>query len=701
MTAIRRLGRPLSLMLAIVLGAAAAEPRPLPPLAVIPNDTLILKNGDPLTGKVIEEKVDGTVLFQEINRSRPMPFTREQYQRYDPSQTAAQAVDNRGKAMLERKDASGLRQAIAWGRANAAAPAALALALKANQLFPADTEIGSMVMAMLAEQDRAAEIESIAATLLAANPMYEPAFEALATALKKQQRTADLVALTDRFLAVRPTSPPANRLKAELAESNDRRAALQAYEKGWTLHKDLDAALGYARLALRLGLYPGALKATTAMIEGGKHVEAARVIAGSAQLGLGQIEAARVLLAQGVQEIDKLDPETAGWARYNLGLALYRADDLAGARQQWTGQDLPAPKLALAILDHAPADEAAFVTQPAVSAIVREHNACIALENQQADKALAGLDTKANARHQFLAMVAQVLKTSGSEASVRALAHIDTPESLRWQAYGLLLARKYREAEGLLAKLPANDGWAAVYRVYAAAGLQDATRARDLFRQVAGTIDPPADYVAVLAAEYAADNDEVLKEEFDWADAEALASGWQAQALETNIRVHAAGGALLFDGTQTPSAQPVTRAWRMVPADRLRQAEAVFDIAGIASAQVGIELTDEARKVGVAYAILADNKLGFRQLSGGVWGAWQTLPLAIEGTKPTLRIDITAGRAFAVPSDKPSQRYALGDGGLPTKGFLALGLFGVADPGVTWKLGVDRLDVQLKPITKR
>jgi hypothetical protein len=38
---------------------------------------------------------------------------------------------------------------------------------------------------------------------------------------------------------------------------------------------------------------------------------------------------------------------------------------------------------------------------------------------------------------------------------------------------------------------------------------------------------------------------------------------------------------------------------------------------------------------------------------------------------------------------------------LPTTGFIAVGLFGVADPGVSWKLAVDRLDVQLKPAGKR
>lgn len=701
MTAIRRLSRPLGLVLALALGLGVAAAEPLPPLTVVPNDTLILKSGEAVVGKVVEERPDGTVIFLEINRSRPLPFAREQYQRLERSQTPAQAVENRGKALLERKDALGLRQAVVWGRANGAAPAALALALQAHQLFPADTELGGLVIALLGEQERAAEIEPIAAALLKASPMYEPAYEALANALKAQGRTDELVALTDRFLAVRPTSPLANRLKAELSAQRDPRAALLAYEKGWTLHKDLDAAAGYARLALRQGLHPGALKAATALMEGGKHVELGRVIAGSAHLGLGRIEAARGLLAQAVQAVDALDAEAAGWARYNLGLALYRAGDREGARQQWTALGIPAAKLAVAILDHQPADDSAFAGQPAVAAIVREHNACIALENQQADRALVGLDTKANARHQFLAMVAQVLKTSGSEASLRALSHTDTLESLRWQVYGLLLARKYREAEELIGRLPANDGWGAVYRVYAAAGQQDPARARELFGRLSTAVDPPADYVAVLAAEYAAGDDEVLKEEFDWADPEALASGWQAQARETNIRVHAVGGSLVFEGTQTASPQPETRAWRMVPADRLRQVEAVFDIAGIATAQAGIELTDDQRKVGVACAILADNKLGFRQLRAGAWGPWQPLPLAIEGTKPVLRIDITAGRAFVVPVAKPSQRYALGDGGLPTSGVLALGLFGVADPGVAWKLGVDSLDVQLKPTAKR
>jgi hypothetical protein len=694
-----RVVRPFALAAILALGAHALEP--LPPLAVVPNDTLILRNGDRLTGKVVETKPDGTLIFLEIGRSKPLPFARDLYEVIEPSQTAAQSVENRGKAQLARKDARGLRETVAWGRANNAGAAALALALQANKLFPADNELGGHLIALLREQDRVAEIEPIATSMLAASPMHEPAYEALALALKAQNRTADLAALTDRFLAVRPTSPLANRLKAELAESKDPRAALEAYRKGWELHKDLDAAEGYARLALRLGQYQGALKAATALAQDPKHAEAAQVIAGSAQLGLGDHAAARVLLTQAAERAEALEPELAQWTRYNLGLALFRGGDRAGARQQWIALDVPAAKLAVAMLDRKPADESAFAGQPRVRDVARDHNACIALQNHQADKALAGLDTKGNARHQYLAEIAAVLKTSGSEASLRPLARTDTRESLRWRAYGLLLARKYADAEALLAKLPANDGWAAVYRVYAAAGQNDAPRAKELFRQIEGTLDAPPDYVALLAAEYAADNDEVFNEEFDWADAEALASGWQAQALETNIRVHAAGGALVFEGTQTASSQPVTRAWRMVPADRLRQVEAVFDIAAIASAQAGIEITDDQRQVGLAYAILADNKLGFRQLRAGTWGQWQTLPLGVEGTKPTLRVDVTAGRAFAVQVDKPTQRYALGDGGLPTTGFLALGVFGVADPGVAWKVGVEKLDVQLKPTVKR
>ena len=206
----------------------------------------------------------------------------------------------------------------------------------------------------------------------------------------------------------------------------------------------------------------------------------------------------------------------------------------------------------------------------------------------------------------------------------------------------------------------------------------------------------------MLAAEYASDNDELLVEEFDWVEGDSLASGWQVLAPGTNIRVHARGGALLFAGEQVASDDSVTRAWRMIAADRFKKALATFDIDGIGQAAVGIEVLDSQRSNGVALGILADNKLGWRAMKGGAWGPWQDLKLRVEGTKPVLHIELNAGRVYVVPAaDKPTQRFSLGDGTVPITGFLTLSLFGTAEAGSAWHVGVLSLETQLKPAIKR
>jgi len=689
----------LAVMLALAgTGVMAAED--LPPLSIVPNDTLILKSGDRVTGKVVETKVDGTVIFTEIGRNRPIPFAREQYTEIEPAQSAAQAVQNRGKMLLQRKDAIGLKQAIQWGHKNNAADAALALAISANQALPTDTDLGALAIELLSEAGRAAETEPIAAALLQANPRFEPAYIALAGLYQQAGKTTELAKLTDEFLTKLPSSATANRIKAELNEAVDLKAANAAYRNNWELRKDPIAGLGYARTSLRLGNYAQAAKTAAALIEANLHVAQAAAYAGAAKLALGDVDGAQAFLSQAVSAED-LDAETKGAALYNQGVALYRAGKPGEAHKIWATLGTPAAALAIAIVDHKPIESGKVGADKRLQDIVRELNACIALEGRQPDKALTALDP-VNARHRFLAEVAEVQRSNGSEASIRALAATDTIESRRWQVYGLLLARKWREAEAALDKLPDDDGYAAVYRVYAAAGQQDAAKAKDMFRALSAAKDAPADYVAMLAAEYASDNDELLVEEFDWVEGDTLASGWQVAAPGTNIRVHAHSGALMFAGEQAASDDKVTRAWRMVAADRFKKALATFDIDGIGQAVAGLEVLDSQRANGVALGILADNKLGWRALKSGVWGPWQDLKLRVEGTKPVLHVEMNAGRVYVVPAaDKPMQRFALGEGTVPLTGFLTLSLFGTAEPGSAWRVGVLSLETQLKPVIKR
>lgn len=676
-----------------LLGLALAEE--LPPLSIVQNDVLILKDGTRLVGLIDEIRPDGAIVFTEIGRPRPLVYQRSQYDATETRQDASQAVLKRGRILLARKDALGVRQCITWGIENEAADSSLTLALEAMPVFPADTILGTVTLELLEMQGRGAEREPIARALLERNPRFEPAYTVLAAALRSRNATAELTQLTDQFLAVMPTSQEANRIKAELSESNDLRGAQEAYRKGWKLHGDLSAALGFARTSVMLGAYPQALEGATALAEGNQHVGEARAIAGTVLLAQGRFDDARAALSAAVEDGTLTEPY-ASWARYNLGLVEYRLGDAAAARGRWSADNSPIAQLALAIVDAKPFAAEASLRDPGLIAVAREHNACMALQRGHADRALGALDVRGNARHQFLAMIAEVIKTGGSEGVLRQLALVDTVESLRWRAYGHVLARQWGEAEAVLAKLPADDGYAAVYRIYVAAAQKDMARAKDLFRTLSQASNAPADYVAVLAAEYAADNDEVLIEDFAWVDGDQLASGWQVEAIETNVRVHVLNSQLVLEGRQSAAPQPVSRAWRLTAADRIRLIAMSFDISAIATAQVGIEVRDESRGNGVACAILADNKLGYRILANGTWGEWQPLPLRSEGTKPTIRLELNAGRVFAVAPDNPAQRYALGEVRLPTTGFIAVGPFGSAEPGTNWRLAVDRLELQMK-----
>lgn len=689
--------RSLLLMLVLALTLYAAEE--LPPLSVVQNDVLIMKDGTRLVGLIDEIRADGSVVFTEIGRPRPLVYQRNQYDAMETRQDAGQAVLKRGRILLARKDALGVRQSISWGIENEAADSSLTLALEAMPVFPDDTILGTVTLELLESQGRSAEREPIARALLERNPRFEPAYAVLAEALRARTATAELVQLTDSFLAVMPTSQVANRIKAELAEATDLRGAQEAYRKGWKLHNDLDAALGFARTSVMLGAYPQALEGATALADNNQHVAAARAIAGTVLLAEGRLDDARAALSAALED-GTLGEPYAEWARYNLGLVEYRLGNAAGARSRWTDDNSPIAQLALAIVDAKPFAGESSLRDPGLIAVAREHNACMALQRGHADRALAALDVRGNARHQFLAQIAQVIKTGGAEGVLRQLALVDTTESLRWRAYGHLLARQWNEAEAVLAKLPADDGFAAVYRIYVAAAQKDMARAKDLFRTLSQASNAPVDYVAVLAAEYAADNDEVLIEDFAWVDGDQLASGWQVEAIETNVRVHVHNSQLVLEGRQSAAPQPVSRAWRLTAADRTRLISMTFDISAIATAQVGLEVRDESRGNGVACAILADNKLGYRILANGVWGEWQPLPLRVEGTKPTIRLELNAGLVFAVAPDNPAQRHALGDVRLSTTGFLAVGPFGQAEPGTHWRLAIERLELQMKAGTR-
>lgn len=679
-------------------GVAAEEG--LLPLLVKEYDSVYLKNDDnPLVGNIMSTDEDGSIHFQGLGKSGSQLIQADLISRIEPRQSAAEVVVKRGGMQL--KNGKSALDTLKFGIEKKAFPETVDLAVAIMQKTPGDIAAGELALKLFRDQNRPELIEPAARGLIAANPAISGfAFEALAQAYIDEKKNAELDDLLKTWLQGNPTSAMANRLMAAQAELAENWAqAQEAYRKCFELHKDLAAGNGYARVCLIRGDYQAASDAALKVIASPgadkAQIDEAHALAGSALLGLGNNKDALTHLL--AQSGSTLRPDVATYWSYNLGLAYWKNGDADKARQAWSNLTSPEGELALAIVDHKPFLDEERLTQPQLKQVAQELNACLLLEGQRFQQARAALNPKSNKRHQFLDNVAELLKNAGSEASVRAVAATPGPESLRWQAYGMLLARKFREAEEILKQLPENDGYAAVYRVYAAAGLHDDARAKELFAKVAASDQPPKDYVARLTAEYAIADDEIQIENFDWVDGDELGSGWQVSAPGTNIRVHAADGKLAFDGTQAASDDAVTSAWMMFPSDRLGAVQVNLDIAAIGGAIVGLELLDEERRNGVAYAIDKDNKMTWRMLEKGEWGDWQPLALQIvQSVQPNLRLQYSGGRVYAVSTDDLSKKVALNNKALPMGASLCLGVFGAAEPGVEWKLSADQFRVEQK-----
>jgi hypothetical protein len=668
----------------------------VPELKVVPNDTLTFNDGDPVIGKILDSD-DKWVTFQHLGKTGSVRFPRDRIQSIAQRQTAGEAVVRFGERAFREKNDLDIRKAIEWGMKNLAATEALDLAQKVMAEQPGNAEVGELALKYLPKQ-QTDKIQEIANNLLKVNPRLEFAYVALADIYTQQKRQADLDKLVKAWKNNLPSSAIANRLLADQAEAQaDLHDANEAFRKNYENRKDMAAAIGFARTSLKLNNYADAVRGASAAIAAAaelstEQIAEAKAILGSAKLALGDAASALPLLSEAITAT--LPQEIGMIARYNLGVAHWSLGDVDEARKQWTQLSSPEAALALAIVDHKAFAQDAQIRHARLRQVAQEHNACIALEQKRYKEATAALDPKANKRQQVLTHIAAVLSSNGSDSSIRAIAATAGDESLRWQAYGLLLARKYREADAVLAKLPADDGYAAVYRVYAASAQRDESRAKEQFAKVALSKNPPSDYVARLTAEFAVAADENIQEPFDGSGDGLLPSGWQRHALGTDIRIATEQGHLVLAGTQTASADPISRAWTKWPADQLHAVLATIDIGRIGTAVVGMELLDADRANGIAYAVLGDNKLGWRELEKGVWKNWQTLPIQISGTQLSLRLEYLGGRVWATPKDNFAQKTKLNDKPIAFGEFVTISLFGYSDPGVAWSYAIDELVIQ-------
>jgi len=685
---------PIAGLLLVALAGHAEDERT--PLAIRDYDTVVPTRGDPIQGTITERDHTGVRIVPLGRSGKGLWFALADVASVEDRQDAAIAVARRGGEAMAANDLSDVLRAVRWGIDHSATAPALALAQQALTK-EATAEIGVLLLPLLWEAKDTNGVIDAAKRILALDSRWEAGYEHLAKAYAAQGRQVELDLLVKTWLERMPTSLKANQLAAVAAEqAGDLRVAQEAYRKCWDLHQDYRSGVDYARLALRRGDRANALKATDALLALDKFPAECRAIAGSAQTQAGDDAAARPLLEQALK--GELSPELKIWADYNLGLVEYRAGNVDEAKARWGQIDHPVAKTALALAERRRIE---FEVPDALRPVVAEANAALDLMRKQlSSAAVAAVDPKLGKRQQFLALVAALLKNPSDE-HVRALGTWPGVESLRWQAFGHLLGNRAEPAEQALAQLPAEDGWAAVARVYVAELRKERVKAYELYRKALDSSNPPADYLAQLKAVYAAVGDDLMTEDFSWGDKEVLNSGWQSSTPGTGIVVHPRAGFLVLEGTQSAGDVPESRAWQLVSGERLRQVKAVLDFAGMASADGGLEILDESGQNGLALGLARDNHLQVRLCTAGAWSVWEQLPVQVQGRQVTLTIDHDRGRLTVVHGDGPSIERHVTKAELGVKpGMLRLSVFGAAAPGTAWRLAVDQMSVQLRSRTK-
>lgn len=662
----------------------------------IGHDTVFLKGGGTSIGTLESIDGDGNMVIVEPSGRRRIEA--KNILRHDPPRTVEQVVEIRGAQALARGDLEDALKTVRWAARDKKKPeAALKLAELAMAKKPDHQVLGALTIELYKELGQSEKVEALARKMLKADPHWSDGYEVVTQVLQADPaREADLRDWLNAWNRAQPTAFLPNKHLAQMFEkTGDYKLAQEAYRKCWTLHKDQDSGLGYARVSLKRGDTTKAMEAAKTLTGDPKYADEAKAITGSAKLAMGQLDEAEALLKAAVA--GTLSDDSKQYAIYNLGFIHLHNNRAAEAREQWKQLTTPVADLALACLERRPFDGVESLPSPGLKQLAKELNAAVGLERGQF--AVAGaLDPTSSRRALFLTQVAKVLQSVGSEASIRELALTNTPESLRWQAYGHMIAGRYRECEQLLANLPENDGYALAYRLLIADSRKDQTKAVDYYKQIAASPNAPREWVMRVAAIFESANDELKDEQFDWPAGDTPQSGWQYKMPGTGIRIHAKDGKLWFEGTQAVTEDPVSHAFFLVRQDRLRSVKLTLDLSAVGTATGGLEVLDEARTSGVHLAVRGDSRLAWRTVKGpGAYGAWEQLDLQIQGTSATLGIEYVNGRVLAFVGDDVQKKYPLGQTTFQTAN-LTIGIFGEAEAGEKWALAADRMQVQMRPV---
>ncbi len=684
----------LLLLAALASFATAAE---TVELKEQPLDIITTTDGRTIEGTLVEQRTDGTVYFRPKVSNEIITIPAGTHGPVQFRRPAALVVTEAGKAAIAARDQRRMIEVLHWGLDHTVADQALAQDVAWLQQQPADREVLAIAVPLWQERKDWTTLEAAARAGLAADRNWDAGDELVVQAMAATGRSAELEAYAKGWLERNPTALRANLIcGASFESAGNLRSARECFRKAWDLHKDPGGGLGFARTSLAGGQYAESLRTAQALVVAKQSEPEAHAYSGAAAAALGDLATAKAELASFTPEAMPASAAQAG--TYALGLIAFREGRIGEATKQWQDVPTPAAQFALAIA-HRREFTGADRLNPEQRADAQLLNACVRLENRQPDKAVALINQHQDARQGFLQRVAEMLMGGGTAESVRALAAVRSPESLRWQLYGHLIAGRYDEAEALARTLPASDGYAMSCRVFLAAARGDPEGARMLYEGSGGLPGAPAEYVKRLKALYDTADDQQVSEPFDWPPGETLSTGWEALIQGSGIAVRAEAGKLVMEGAQAAQADDaVTRAVTTVPSQRFRLARLAVDIGTLGSGTAGLELLDGPRKNGVAIAATGGNpKLQWRQLTVGRWSEWRELPYAVDSTIAVMSLDLSGGRIFAADPADPMHRTQLSDVLARSQGDWSLGVFGTAPPGTAWKAGFDDLRWRLKP----
>jgi tetratricopeptide (TPR) repeat protein len=691
--------------------AVGADQDTRPDLTVTDYDTVFYRDKPSDYGTIDMVNPDNSLNFTLIDNSHHL-IAAGSYLRIVTRRPASKAIKECGKWDLTHNDPDDVIKVVLWGYktypaktkdealAAASKEAAFNLATKAMAAWPDNTDLASKaVLPLLQDKGDTKSIEELARRLVKVDPHWTEGYDYVAKVMEADPARSDelMTWLTD-WLKFQPTAFRPNHFLARLHEkAGNLRQAQEEFRKCYVMHKDLDSGLGYARTSLARGDAEKALAAATELFSSDGQADEAKAVAGSAKLILNDLPGAQSLLDESLK--GKLSDDSAKMAHYNLGVVSFRSGKPDDARAQWTPLDLPVAKFALAVLDRRAFAELDTLPTDGLKELAKLLNACVDLEHGKSGAAVA-LDARLSARHLYLSELAKLVLSGGTNADAIVHDLSSTPglESQRWQIYALLLGKKYKEVEAALSQLPEEDPYGLAYRVCAAQGLGKPDQAKIWFQKLIKNPGAPQPWTNIIGSVFQASNDTVLDEKFNW-QGDNPNDGWLFSTPGTGIRIHSDGTQLLLEGTQSANPEPVSRAWVVVQENRFRQVKLDIDLTGMATATAGLEITDADHKTGVELAVRSDSHLAYRVATSGMWAAWQPLALQIQGTHATLCIDYNNGRTLAFMPDEPLTKYPLSAFTTPPPEQLCIGIFGLSDPGVMWKVAATHNVIQLKPLT--